>query len=72
MKILIAEDDDINRELITEVLKSDGHDVTAVCDGMELIKIALDSKPDLIITDMQMPVMNGTELLPYSVSYTHL
>ncbi|MEW6012028.1 MAG: response regulator [Elusimicrobiota bacterium] len=72
MKILIAEDDDINRELITEVLKSDGHEVTAVCDGTELIKIALDSKPDLIITDMQMPGMSGDTMISMIEEYEEL
>jgi len=69
MKILIAEDDDINRELIKEVLSSIGYEVIDVCDGVELIKIAIESKPDLIITDIQMPNMRGDTMISMIEEY---
>lgn len=72
MKILIAEDDDINRELITEILKMEGYDVIAASDGMELVKNALESKPDLIITDIQMPNMTGDTMIAMLENYPDL
>lgn len=72
MKILIAEDDDINRELIKEVLEGDGYDVVCASDGQELITLALSNKPDLIITDIQMPNMSGDTMIAMIEEYDDL
>ncbi len=58
--ILIAEDNAVNMELIIEQLKDSGLSrlLTAV-NGQEAVRIALEQKPDLILMDIQMPVMDG-------------
>jgi CheY-like chemotaxis protein len=72
MRIIVAEDDDINRELILEVLSDEGYEVIGASDGIELIKYALEKKPDLIITDIQMPNMSGDTTVSMIESYNDL
>lgn len=72
MKILIAEDDDINRELIYEILTSEGYEVIAVSDGQQMIEKAIEMKPDLIITDIQMPNMSGDTTIAMISEYDEL
>jgi CheY-like chemotaxis protein len=72
MKILVAEDDDINRSLISEILSDEGYNVISVCDGEEMIKTALSDKPDLIITDIQMPNMSGDTIIAMIEEYNDL
>jgi len=72
MRILIAEDDDINRELISEFLTGEGYEVVCASNGIELIKNALEKKPDLIITDIQMPEMSGDTTIAMIESYNEL
>ncbi|RMF87634.1 MAG: response regulator, partial [Planctomycetota bacterium] len=65
-RVLLAEDGPENRRLITYILKKAGVDVTAVEDGQQACRAALDAlrkgEPfDLILMDMQMPVMDGYE-----------
>jgi DNA-binding NtrC family response regulator len=62
-RILVAEDDDLTLELLATVLRSAGHDVTAVADGREALD-ALERAPfDLVVGDVQMPRASGLELL---------
>jgi DNA-binding NtrC family response regulator len=63
--ILIAEDDDLTRELLAKVLRRDGHEVAEVADGGEAIELLRreGSRFELILTDVQMPVASGTEIL---------
>jgi len=72
MRIIVAEDDDINRELILEVLSDEGYEVIGASDGIELIKYALEKKPDLIMTDIQMPNMSGDTTVSMIESYNDL
>ncbi len=61
LKILVAEDNIINRKLILRFLEKMGHVAIAVENGMEALA-ALDKEPfDLILMDIQMPVMDGME-----------
>lgn len=59
MRILVAEDDEIHREIICEILSQEGHSVISVDNGEDLIKFALEDKPQLIITDIRMPKVSG-------------
>lgn len=63
-KILLAEDEDDLRDLITEVLQSAGYRVVEAADGEEAARKVLGN-PDiaLIITDLKMPKMNGLQFL---------
>lgn len=72
MNIVVAEDDDINRELIKEILLSEGYNVIEVSDGQQMIAKALQSKPDLIITDIQMPNMSGDTTIAMIREYDEL
>lgn len=72
MRILVAEDDEINRELIKELLLSEGYEVIDVCDGQEMIAKALEIKPDLIITDIQMPNISGDTTIAMINEYDDL
>jgi len=58
-KILIVEDNDKNRRLITDILSYYGYDVMEATNGEEGINLARKFTPDLIFMDIQMPVMDG-------------
>ena len=62
-KILIVEDILMNRRLIQDILTYHGYEVIEAENGEEAVKIAREQKPDLIIMDLQMPVMNGFEAI---------
>ena len=62
--ILIAEDNDLNREVVTELLKEQGAVVTAVVNGQEAVRIFRDHPAgtfDVILMDMMMPVLGGID-----------
>ncbi len=58
-KILVADDLAMNRELMRDVLESSGYQVMEARDGGEAIREAYSGKPDLILLDIDMPVLNG-------------
>ncbi|MDH5720962.1 MAG: response regulator [Spirochaetia bacterium] len=61
MKILVAEDNDVNQLLIRKMLEKMGHDVNIVKNGQEAVDAALKNNYDIIFMDIQMPVLNGIE-----------
>jgi len=61
-KILVVDDRAINREFLSTLLGYVGHAVTEAVDGVEALDVALREHPDLIITDVLMPNMDGVEL----------
>jgi len=65
IKILLAEDNDLNRENLVEILSLEGHEVTAVRDGREAMDAFPCDKYDLVITDMKMPHVDGLQLLKF-------
>ena len=62
MKILIAEDNEENRNLLAKQLRAYGHEVTAVANGAEALEQALAQPPDIIVSDILMPRMDGYQL----------
>ena len=61
--ILIAEDEDAARLLLTRTLELDGHTVHAVADGAEALEyLQGGGKTDLLLTDISMPLMDGIAL----------
>ena len=60
-RILVVEDTDINRIVVETMLKLDGHTVTMVNDGAAAVEAVQHQKFDLILMDIQMPVMDGIE-----------
>jgi CheY-like chemotaxis protein len=57
--ILIADDHDDNRELLQLLLVGAGYEVREARDGSECLAIARDERPDLIVIDLSMPVLDG-------------
>jgi len=60
---LIIEDNDDNMALITYILKSGAYDTIAATTGEEGVDLALQHKPDVIILDIQLPGIDGYEVL---------
>jgi len=58
-QILVVEDDDAIRGLVGEVLRSDGYDVREAANGVEALEQVRAERPDLIVLDLMMPVMDG-------------
>jgi CheY-like chemotaxis protein len=58
-KILIAEDNAVNRELLRELLEMRGYDVTEACDGQEALQKIAETAPDILLLDLGMPVLDG-------------
>jgi CheY-like chemotaxis protein len=61
--ILIADDHDDNRELLQLLLTGAGYEVTAAKDGNQCLEIARGHRPDLIVVDLSMPVLDGWGVL---------
>ena len=61
LTILIVEDNVQNRLLMVDILRIHGFDIIEAKDGQEGIQLAREQQPDLILLDMQMPVMDGLE-----------
>ncbi len=61
VKLLLAEDNDVNRKVITTVLRKMGYDIETAVNGREAYEMAKSGKFDLILTDMQMPEMDGCD-----------
>lgn len=61
MRILLAEDNEINQRVASQILQRGGHEVTAVGNGKEVVEITEEESFDLILMDLQMPIMDGWE-----------
>lgn len=59
--ILIVEDEPRNRKLIRDLLQLKGYATLEATNGKQGVKIAREKKPDLILMDIQMPIMDGLE-----------
>ena len=60
-RILLVEDNDMNRDMLSRRLQRKGHEVLMAADGMQGILMAESSAPDLILLDMSLPVIDGWE-----------
>ncbi|NOY44054.1 MAG: response regulator [Deltaproteobacteria bacterium] len=60
-KILLAEDQPMNRKLFREILEVKGYTVVEARDGAEALALARADPPDLVLMDVQMPGMDGLE-----------
>jgi signal transduction histidine kinase/CheY-like chemotaxis protein len=61
LSILVAEDNPVNRKLVRRLLEKRGHQVTLAADGTEVLALLQTQTFDLILMDVQMPVMDGVE-----------
>jgi len=58
-RILLVEDNEINREIATELLRGTGALITVACNGQEALEAVADQEFDAVLMDCQMPVMDG-------------
>jgi len=62
-RILVVEDNDLNRKLFCDLLKAHGFAVEPLADGRAVLDTARGFAPDLIIMDIQLPHVSGLELI---------
>ena len=61
IKILLVEDNEMNRDILQRRLKRKGYEVETAVDGAEGIEKAIQGKPALVLMDMNLPVVDGWE-----------
>lgn len=61
LRVLVAEDNRINRVLVTRLLQKQGHSVTLACDGCEAVQKSGEQEFDVVLMDIQMPEMDGLQ-----------
>lgn len=64
-KILIVEDNELNMKLFTDILTNQGYDICQAFDGKEAIGVARAENPDLILMDIQLPIVSGIDILKW-------
>ena len=60
-KLLLVEDNELNRDMLSRRLTRSGHEVLLAVDGEQALKVAGAQHPELILMDMSLPVMSGWE-----------
>jgi CheY-like chemotaxis protein len=63
VSVLLAEDDSDIRDVLAEVLRGEGYDVLEAANGLEALKLAVETPPDIVVTDLMMPMMDGRALI---------
>src|SRR5438477_4301441 len=58
-QILVVEDDESIRGLVSDLLRDDGYDVKEASNGVEALEVVSEARPDLIVLDLMMPIMDG-------------
>lgn len=62
-KVLVVDDEIHIVHVVAIKLRNNGYDCLTACNGAEAFEIACEEKPALIVTDYQMPIMSGMELV---------
>ncbi len=62
-RVLIAEDNPVNRELLRELLEGRGYDVDEACDGEEALEMIKRTRPNILLLDLSMPKLDGFEVV---------
>ncbi|MGH9587769.1 MAG: response regulator transcription factor [Acidobacteriaceae bacterium] len=70
MRFLVAEDNEALRQFLRRGLEADGHEVRLAADGQAAIESFLEEKPEIAILDLNMPRVDGTEVLRFFRSET--
>ena len=60
-KILLVEDNEMNRDMLSRRLERRGYEVVIAVDGQQGVELAKSARPDLILMDMSLPVIDGWE-----------
>lgn len=58
-KILIVEDNEMNRDMLSRRLKRKGFDIEVAVDGQQGVEMATALMPDIVLMDMSLPIMDG-------------
>ena len=61
VKILLVEDNEMNRDMLSRRLARHGHVVTVAVDGQQALDLARGAPPDLMLMDLNLPVLDGWE-----------
>jgi two-component system OmpR family response regulator len=64
-RILVVDDDPVSRDGVAEVLVDEGYEVAVAADGQEAIALLLSFRPDLVLTDLRMPNLDGIGVLTH-------
>ncbi|NQX93559.1 MAG: response regulator [Erythrobacter sp.] len=62
-RIMVVEDNDLNRKLFCDVLSANGFEALPVADGGHVLDTAIRHTPDLIVMDIQLPGVSGVDLI---------
>lgn len=62
-RILVVDDEQISRDGVAEVLADEGYEIAIASDGHEAVTLLASFQPDLVLTDLQMPGLNGVGVL---------
>jgi len=63
IRILVVDDEEIMRNLFTDILKEEGYEVTTVCNGKEAEEIVKKESFDIAFVDVHMPIMDGVKTM---------
>jgi two-component system, cell cycle response regulator DivK len=61
MRILIVEDNEANRDMLSRRLQRKGHEVAIAVDGAEGVRMVESGRPDIVLMDMSLPVLSGAD-----------
>src|SRR5258708_4452967 len=62
-KVLLADDEPVARKLVSRLIRMAGHEVTVVEDGLAALSLMESQEYDVLVSDMNMPGMDGVELI---------
>ncbi len=62
-RVLVVEDDDVNRKLFVSLLEEKGYEVAEAADGMEALEKIREGAPSMVLLDIVLPKMSGFEVL---------
>ena len=60
-RILLVEDNEMNRDMLSRRLRKRGHEVLIAVDGQQGIDMVMAERPDIVLLDMSLPVVDGWE-----------
>lgn len=61
VKVLIVEDNEMNRDMLSRRLSRKGYEILFAFDGQQAIDVASSERPDIILMDLSLPILNGWE-----------
>ena len=63
LRVLVVEDDDAVREVVEWALADAGHQTIGALDGQDALRLAMVDRPDVVVLDLELPVMSGPEFV---------